>query len=54
MKIINNLPFGEKTVVVDDLNSTSPTSALSANQGNILNTQYEDLKESMEWGTFTS
>ena len=52
MKIINNLPFGEKTVVVDDLNSNSSSSALSANQGNVLNTQYKDLKESIEWGTF--
>lgn len=52
MKIINNLPFGEKTIVVDDLKSTSQTSALSANQGNVLNTQYKDLKESIEWGAF--
>ena len=53
MKIINNLPFGEKTTVVDSLDSESADFALSANQGRVLNKNHEELKESLEWGSFT-
>ena len=53
MPIINNLPFGEKTSVVDSLTSESKTHALSANQGNILNKEQQAIKESLEWGQFT-
>lgn len=54
MKIINNLPFGSKTTVIDNLESDQSTFALSAKQGNVLNSQYEDLKQSIEWGDFTT
>ena len=53
MPIINNLPFGEKTSVVDSLSSDSKTHALSANQGNILNKEQQAIKQSLEWGQFT-
>lgn len=54
MKVINNLPFGEKTTVIDNLETESATFALSAKQGKVLNTQHEDLKQSIEWGSFNS
>lgn len=54
MKIINNLPFGSKTTVIDNLESDQSTFALSAKQGNVLNSQYKDLKQSIEWGDFTT
>ena len=48
MRIINNLPFGEKSTVIDSLDSSSTTSALSANQGKVLETKYAELDESLE------
>lgn len=52
MRVINNLPFGETTTVVDSLDSTSVSFALSANQGRVLNENHEELRESLEWGSF--
>ena len=54
MKIINNLPFGSKTTVIDALNSNSSDFALSANQGRVLNENHEDLKQSIQWGNFAN
>ena len=48
MRVINNLPFGEKSTVIDSLDSGSTTAALSANQGKVLDTKYNELDESVE------
>lgn len=53
MRVINNLPFGEKSTVIDSLDSDSTTYALSANQGKVLNEKHTELEESLEWGSFT-
>ena len=53
MRVINNLPFGEKTTVIDSLDSSSVTYALSANQGKVLKEKHSKLEESLEWGSFT-
>ena len=47
MRVINNLPFGEKSTVIDSLDSDSTTYALSANQGKVLDTRYSELEESL-------
>ena len=54
MKVINNLPFGSKTTVIDNLESEQSNFALSAKQGKVLKDQHEDLKQSIEWGSFTT